>query len=165
MPSGPVDVAIVGAGVAGLAAARELRRRGRSVVVLEARDRIGGRVLTLDDPLRPVPVELGAEFIHGEAPLTRRLLAEAGLVAYEVAGEQRVAAAGRLRRSDLWRSVGRVLGGIDAEGPDRPFADFIAAYRGRWPAPHRRAASWAATGGSRHGSRARSPMPCASARR
>jgi monoamine oxidase len=140
MHSGPVDVVIVGAGIAGLAAARELRRRGHSLVVLEARDRIGGRVLTLDDPLRPVPVELGAEFIHGEAPLTQRLLAEAGLVSYDVAGEQRVAAAGRLRRIDFRRSVGRVLGGIDAEAPDRSFAEFLAAHRGRRLAPHRRAA-------------------------
>src|ERR1700730_4352757 len=71
-----VEVAIIGAGVAGLAAARELRRRGRSVVVLEARERIGGRVFTVDDPRLPVPVELGAEFVHCAAPLTRRLLAE-----------------------------------------------------------------------------------------
>jgi monoamine oxidase len=140
VPSDSVDVVIVGAGVAGLAAARELRRRGHEVVVLEARDRVGGRVLTLDGPRRPVPVELGAEFVHGEAPLTHGLLAEAGLAAYDVAGEQRVAAAGRVRRIDLWRSVGRVLGGIKAEGPDRSFAEFLAANRRRWPASHRRAA-------------------------
>ena len=59
------DVAVLGAGVAGLAAARELRRRGLTVVVLEARDRIGGRILTVRDPRLPVPVELGAEFVHG----------------------------------------------------------------------------------------------------
>ena len=86
MSSERVDVAIVGAGAAGLMAARELRRRGRSVVVLEARDRIGGRVFTVEDPQLPVAVELGAEFVHGDAPLTHRLLGEAGLVAYDVAG-------------------------------------------------------------------------------
>src|SRR6185295_4972474 len=140
MSRGPLDVVIVGAGIAGLVAGRELSRRGYSTVVLEARERIGGRVLTLDDPGQPVPVELGAEFVHGAAPLTRRLLAEAGLVAYEVDGEQRVATRGRLWRTDLWRSVDRALSAIDSEGPDCSFADFLAAHRGRTLAPHRRAA-------------------------
>ena len=135
-----VDVAVVGAGVAGLAAARELRRKGRGVVVLEARDRIGGRVLTLYDARLPVAVELGAEFVHGEAPLTHGLLADAGLVAYEVGGEQWLAQDGRLRRTQTWRSIERVLGRIDRKAPDRSFAEFLAAHRGRALAPHRRAA-------------------------
>lgn len=57
------DVIVVGAGIAGLAAARALALGGRSVVVLEARDRIGGRTWT-DDELG-VPVDLGASWIHG----------------------------------------------------------------------------------------------------
>ena len=61
------DIVIVGAGVAGLAAAQHLVAHGRDVTVLEARDRIGGRVWTLHDPELPVPIELGAEFLHGEA--------------------------------------------------------------------------------------------------
>jgi monoamine oxidase len=72
------DVIIIGAGAAGLAAAAELVRAGRSVALLEARDRIGGRIWTRTEPAFPVPIELGAEFIHGHAPLTRALLAEAG---------------------------------------------------------------------------------------
>src|SRR5438067_1208412 len=133
-----VDVAVIGAGVAGLAAARELRRRGRSVVVLEARDRVGGRIFTLDDPTLPVPVELGAEFVHGEAPLTHRLLAAAGLAAYDIAGEQWLAAGGRWRRIDLRRSVDRVLRRLDAAGPDRSFAEVLEAKHGRTLAAHRR---------------------------
>jgi monoamine oxidase len=61
------DVVVLGAGVAGLAAARELARAGKRVIVVEARSRIGGRVHTLHDPDVPVPVELGAEFLHGES--------------------------------------------------------------------------------------------------
>jgi len=60
-----VDVVIIGAGAAGLVALRELDRAGVSVLGLEARDRIGGRAFTLHDPMCPVPIELGAEFVHG----------------------------------------------------------------------------------------------------
>ena len=62
------DVAIVGAGVAGLAAAVELEKAGLRLAIFEARDRIGGRILTRRDPLSPVPIELGAEFLHGRPP-------------------------------------------------------------------------------------------------
>ena len=61
---------ILGGGVAGLSAARTLRRRGIDCIVLEARDRLGGRVHTLRDAAWPHPIELGAEFLHG---LPRRL--------------------------------------------------------------------------------------------
>ena len=62
------DVIVVGAGVAGLVAASELAEAGLSVDMLEARDRIGGRVYTLNDLEQKFPVELGAEFIHGRPP-------------------------------------------------------------------------------------------------
>lgn len=59
---------IIGAGTAGLSAARDLVKTGETVVVLEARERVGGRVYT-NHSFSPVPVEFGAEFIHGdEAP-------------------------------------------------------------------------------------------------
>ncbi len=64
------DVLVLGAGVAGLAAARELSRSGVNTIVLEARARIGGRIHTLHDPDWHDPIELGAEFLHG---LPRRL--------------------------------------------------------------------------------------------
>ena len=72
------DTIVIGAGAAGLAAARELHDAGRSVVVLEARDRIGGRVWTSYD-LAPHAVELGAEFVHGENVLTWQYLNRYGL--------------------------------------------------------------------------------------
>src|SRR5215813_5790671 len=60
------SVLIIGAGLAGLAAARRLTDAGLHVTVLEARDRIGGRVHTLRDARLPIPVEAGAEFLHGK---------------------------------------------------------------------------------------------------
>src|SRR5918994_3509739 len=63
-----LDIAIIGAGAAGIAAARALHEQGIRLIVLEARERIGGRVWTHRDARTPVPIELGAEFIHGSAP-------------------------------------------------------------------------------------------------
>jgi len=82
------DVIIVGAGVSGLAAARALRERGVRVEVLEARDRIGGRIFTHRDPRAPAPIELGAEFVHGSAPEVMSIVREAGLLAADVCGER-----------------------------------------------------------------------------
>ncbi|GMI89768.1 LSD1-like 3 [Hibiscus trionum] len=58
------NIIVVGAGPAGLTAARHLKRQGFSVVILEARDRIGGRVYT-DHSSLSVPVDLGASIITG----------------------------------------------------------------------------------------------------
>lgn len=122
-----IDVAIVGAGAAGLTAAGQLRKKGFSVAVFEARDRIGGRILTHRDPRVPLPIELGAEFIHGEAPETARRLAEAGLLACDVAGEHWRAEGGKLHQvKDYWRRIDRVLRRVPKEEPDLSFAEFLA---------------------------------------
>jgi monoamine oxidase len=73
------DILIIGAGAAGLMAARALAKAGKKVTVLEARDRIGGRIHTLENASGQQPLELGAEFIHGDLPLTKSLLDEAGI--------------------------------------------------------------------------------------
>jgi monoamine oxidase len=74
------DTLIVGAGAAGLAAARELHDVGERTIVLEARDRVGGRAWTSYD-LAPHPVELGAEYVHGENVVTWGYLRRYGLLA------------------------------------------------------------------------------------
>lgn len=73
------QILIIGAGAAGLIAARELSLAGKTVVVLEGGARTGGRILDADSPGWPVTVSLGAEFIHGDLPLSFELLNEAGL--------------------------------------------------------------------------------------
>lgn len=73
------DVVIVGAGAAGLIAARELGRAGKKVLILEARDRIGGRIYPLPESEWGYPAQGGGEFVHGEAPITCSLIEEAGL--------------------------------------------------------------------------------------
>ena len=72
------DTLIIGAGAAGIAAARKLHDSGQRVAILEARDRIGGRIHS-DFDFAPVPIEFGAEFIHGESTVTHALLQAAGL--------------------------------------------------------------------------------------
>ncbi len=79
------DVLVIGAGIAGLAAARVLAERGLRVIVVEARDRVGGRIYT-ESVGDGVLVEHGAEFVHGRAPELWSLLEEAGLQTIERSG-------------------------------------------------------------------------------
>merc|ERR1719247_148109 len=60
------DAIVIGAGAAGIASARELLARGfRKVIVLEARDRVGGRAHTSDELGSGVPLDHGGQWIHG----------------------------------------------------------------------------------------------------
>src|SRR4051812_30130557 len=61
-------IIVIGAGAAGLMAAHQLGRNGIQTILLEARDRIGGRIFTHNDSRVATPIELGAEFVHGEPP-------------------------------------------------------------------------------------------------
>lgn len=94
-------IVVIGAGAAGLMAALELARAGRRVTLLEARDRCGGRILELPAAEFGYAAEGGAEFIHGEAPVTHGLLREAGLSTRPMQGTRWRAEAGTLARNDL----------------------------------------------------------------
>ena len=80
-PQGDADVLVIGAGAAGLAAARVLAEQGLRVIVVEARDRVGGRIYT--ESVNGVLVEHGAEFIHGRVPELWSVVKEAGLETVE----------------------------------------------------------------------------------
>jgi monoamine oxidase len=125
------DVVVVGAGVAGLAAADRLVGDGASVVVLEARDRIGGRVLTVRPTGVPVPIELGAEFVHGRVPETLGIADEAALLLTAIDGEHwRTRPGAREAAGDAWDPLERVLSQLDGQRtPDRSFDDFLATMR------------------------------------
>jgi monoamine oxidase len=122
-----IDVIIVGAGAAGLMAARELRRAGREILVLEASPRAGGRVLTLYETNAGVPVELGAEFIHGDAPETRKLLDEARLITVPVLGEHYRSDRGELSdQGAVWKRMKKVFRHLNPDRKtDRSFQDFL----------------------------------------
>ena len=120
MSTHQTDVVVVGAGAAGLAAARGLHERRVDFLILEARERIGGRAYTIPSSDGAFPIELGAEFIHGEAPQTHALLRESGEAALQTAAADFVLRNGRLERgSDRWSAVERLFGSVDLGAPDR----------------------------------------------
>ncbi|MEF3273124.1 MAG: FAD-dependent oxidoreductase [Chloroflexus sp.] len=90
-------VIVIGAGIAGLAAAHTLYAAGYPVLVLEARQRIGGRIWTDE---RYGPVEFGAEFIHGQRAATWELVQRAGLPTSRWGRDRRFAIGGQLLAPD-----------------------------------------------------------------
>lgn len=159
------DVVIIGAGAAGLAAARALSERGRSVVVLEARDRIGGRAHTIHPSESRLPVELGAEFVHGRPPETLAIAQAAGLTLVEHEGVMWVSSGGRLSAGRDWDEdeddngadeaqdededenahMGTILGAMGVwQGQDVSFQALLASrFAGeRWAAARRQASGY-----------------------
>jgi monoamine oxidase len=111
-PETTIDVLIIGAGAAGLAAWRELHSSGLSAAVLEARDRIGGRILT--DHSTPLPVELGAEFVHGKPKATWSILEKAHFKVVESSDTRLVSGKGGLRPYPAyWKIIEKVNKQID----------------------------------------------------
>lgn len=129
-----VDVVIIGGGASGLAAASMLHRSGFEVVVLEGRDRIGGRVHTLRKKSIAAPVELGAEFVHGKPPEIWDIVRERMLKAPELTGNN-FCYAGRLREcNDFWSDWERVSKEMKLEsGQDESFLTFIDRLVARQP--------------------------------
>lgn len=130
------DVVVIGAGAAGLSAARLLAEAGRRVALLEARHRVGGRIWTREieqgKSTQSIPIELGAEFIHGLPEETWSLVSEATLVTYELSGsslrycgsrlmdgnEQRGDAEGVIEEMTQWQST-------HPDAKDLSFAEYV----------------------------------------
>src|SRR6478609_1643355 len=97
---GEQTVLIIGAGAAGLLAARQLSSAGMKVIVVEAASYAGGRMHTLKEDGFSEPVEAGAEFIHGNQPITLGLLEEAGIEFTTITGEMKTVRAGQWLKDD-----------------------------------------------------------------
>jgi monoamine oxidase len=124
------DVVVIGAGAAGLAAAKVLADAGRSVIVLEARARIGGRILTHHDKNSAEPIELGAEFIHGRPKATWELVRGAGLIAEDIPFDQWERRGKRLIHLDASTDdLDKVMSGLKRVGArDISFAGYLQKY-------------------------------------
>jgi monoamine oxidase len=124
------DVVVIGAGAAGLAAARRLGFAGQSLVLLEARNRAGGRMLTLRDPRVPVPIELGAEFIHGSHSYTTNLLRDAGVPQVDVGGRQVAIVNGALSSEEDYDESGvdRLLAHVHELDGDISVSEYLDRY-------------------------------------
>jgi monoamine oxidase len=128
------DIVIIGAGAAGLAAARALSGGGKRVCLLEARGRIGGRVHSLHLPDLPLPIELGAEFIHGESAATFDIVDAAALAAAQLPDDHWWSSGDEWERiDDFWGSIDSVRAKIGARKRDLSFADFLRTRRDLTP--------------------------------
>ncbi|HYQ01591.1 MAG TPA: NAD(P)/FAD-dependent oxidoreductase [Polyangiaceae bacterium] len=120
------DAVVIGAGMAGLTAARSIAEAGKSVIVVEASSRVGGRIWTVPGLIGALPSELGAEFVHGKPEPTWALAREAGAELLPL-NERHVAKSGAAFRdlSDPWQTFGAVLDRLQPEEEDTTASAFL----------------------------------------
>ena len=125
-------VVVVGAGAAGLAAATRLAAAGVDVVVVEARDRVGGRLHTVRPAGWPIPVELGASWVHdtGASDLAEALSdADIDAVPFDYSGVALDPSGERVDREELFapaaETVDEAIAWADEQEQDRSLADAV----------------------------------------
>ncbi|MGO9404510.1 MAG: flavin monoamine oxidase family protein [Terriglobales bacterium] len=120
------EVVVIGAGVAGLACAKVLCEAGFRVTILEARNRVGGRIWTVHPSLTDAPVELGAEFIHGLPEEVWQIVKRADLPTHELTGNRwRLEQARLAPVSGSWDLIDSIFRRIDESAPDQSFQEFL----------------------------------------
>jgi monoamine oxidase len=127
------DIIIIGAGAAGLSAAETLSKKGYSINIIEARERIGGRIHTVTDQGFSVPVEAGAEFIHGELPLTMKLMKSTNVSWQEGQGRPWHVKEGKVDEGGMFDDAwDELLAKMEKIPHDMSMADFLEK---NFPAP------------------------------
>jgi monoamine oxidase len=119
------EILIIGAGAAGLMAANELSKAGKKALVIEAQNRIGGRIYTLIGNNFSSPVELGAEFVHGNYTVTMGLIKAAGIKYSEVKGKM---VSVNDRQGGFFEGWGLVEEKLKEVKEDISIADFLDTY-------------------------------------
>src|SRR3954468_10429864 len=123
-------VIILGAGAAGMAAAALLSQNNVSTLILEARDRIGGRIHTIDDPAFAIPIDLGAEYVHGDPEATWKVIRDANLIAHDVPFDHYELRGDRLvHLQNFSDELGKIMTGAPAR--DLSFAEFLQKHKNK----------------------------------
>jgi monoamine oxidase len=115
---------VIGAGAAGLEAARSLHALGIDTLVLEARSRIGGRAFTKQTPDGTFPIELGAEFVHENNAVMAALLRETGVQTVEIGMDDEEDV------PDVWAATERVLARVNPHAADCSVDAFLKSLQG-----------------------------------
>lgn len=119
-----MDALIIGGGIAGLTAARHLTEAGLRVTLLEARDRLGGRIYT--QHTAQFPVELGAEFVHGRPEELLGLAAEGAASIMPVQGSFRRKIHGAWAEAGhLMEKVDQIFANLPVDEPDQSFQHYL----------------------------------------
>jgi monoamine oxidase len=119
-----MDALIIGGGIAGLAAARHLTDAGLRVTLLEARDRLGGRIYT--ESTGEFPVELGAEFVHGHPDEILTIAAEGATPIVPVQGSFRRMINGEWAEAGhLMEKIDQLFAKLPAGEPDESFQYYL----------------------------------------
>lgn len=120
------DALIIGAGASGLAAALELARAGLRVEIIEARNRVGGRIFTKHDPALDHAIDLGAEFVHGMSPEIWVPAQRHNLKMTELEGDLWCSLDGKLQPCNFFGKADEILSAMNDREPDESFLHFLA---------------------------------------
>jgi monoamine oxidase len=116
-------VVIIGGGVAGLSAASALVRMGCDVTLLEAKNHFGGRIHTVPEGAQPI--ELGAEFLHGESSTITNAIRAAGLSTHAISNDYRIFQYGHFKRVNLLEKISKIIHRVNIRQRDCSFEEFL----------------------------------------